>query len=116
MREVEYTDEFETWWLTLTEKEQASVDSRVKLLQKFGTDLPSPYSSSVENSKHGKMRELRIQSKGHALRTFYAFDPRRIAVLLIGGDKTGNDRFYAEFIPVADKIYDRHLEKIKEEE
>jgi hypothetical protein len=62
------------------------------------------------------MRELRIQSKEHALRTFYAFDPRRIAVLLIGGDKTGNDRFYEEFIPVADKIYDWHLKEIKEEE
>jgi hypothetical protein len=56
MWEVEYTDEFEQWWLTLDEKEQGSVDSGVRLLQDFGTNLPFPYSSSVENSKHDKMR------------------------------------------------------------
>jgi hypothetical protein len=47
------------------------------------------------------------------LRTFYAFDPRRVALLLIGGDKTGNDRFYEEFTPIADAIYSQHLKEIK---
>ncbi|GMO36310.1 MAG: type II toxin-antitoxin system RelE/ParE family toxin [Termitinemataceae bacterium] len=114
MWEVEYTDEFEQWWLTLAEKEQGSVDSGVRLLQDFGTNLPFPYSSEVKNSKHKRMRELRIQSGGHPLRTFYAFDARRVALLLIGGDKTGNDRFYEEFIPVADKIYDQYLREMEE--
>jgi hypothetical protein len=114
MWEVEYTDEFEQWWLTLDEKEQGSVDSGVKLLQDFGTNLPFPYSSAIQNSKYEKMRELRTQSSGHPLRTFYAFDPRRVAILLIGGGKTGNDRFYEEFIPIADKIYGQHLKEIKE--
>jgi hypothetical protein len=49
---------------------------------------------------------------GRPLKTFYIFDPRRTAILLIGGDKTGNARFYEEFIPVADAIYDRYLNEI----
>jgi len=52
------------------------------------------------------MRELRSQCKGQPLRTFYAFDPRRTAILLIGGDKTGDDRFYEVMVPLADRIYD----------
>jgi len=61
------------------------------------------------------MRELRIQSGGHPIRVFYAFDPRRSAILLIGGDKTGNDRFYRDYGPVADKLYDEHLEELQKE-
>ena len=61
------------------------------------------------------MRELRIQSEGRPLRVFYAFDPRRSAILLIGGDKTGDDRFYERLIPVADGLYDVHLKELKQE-
>jgi len=61
------------------------------------------------------MRELRVQSGGNPIRVFYAFDPTRSAILLIGGDKTGNDRFYDEYIPVADKLYDEHIEQLKKE-
>ena len=61
------------------------------------------------------MRELRTQHSGHPLRTLYAFDPRRTAILLIGGDKTGNDRWYVEFIPVADRLYDDHIEQLRME-
>jgi hypothetical protein len=46
---------------------------------------------------------------------FYAFDPRRSAILLIGGDKTGDDRFYERMIPVADKLYDMYIEDIRKE-
>ena len=55
------------------------------------------------------MRELRVQHEGRPYRVLYAFDPRRVAVLLIGGDKTGNDRWYQEFVPRADRLYDEHL-------
>ena len=64
----------------------------------------------------GEMRELRVQSGGRPLRVFYAFDPRRTSILLIGGDKTGNDRFHAEYVPVADALYDEHLEELRKEE
>ena len=61
------------------------------------------------------MRELRIQSGGNPLRTFYAFDPRRTAILLIGGDKTGDKRFYERMIPIADQLYDEYLVELKTE-
>jgi hypothetical protein len=49
-------------------------------------------------------------------RVLYAFDPRRVAILLIGGDKTGNDRWYVEFVPQADRLYDEHLAWLGTEE
>jgi hypothetical protein len=113
--EVEYTDEFEEWWETLGEVEQKRVSFSVNLLRQCGPSLSFPHSTDVRQSKHKSMRELRTQCEGRPLRTFYAFDPRRIAILLIGGDKTGNDRFYDEFVPIADKIYDNYLKEIQEE-
>ena len=70
------------------------------------------HSSGVESSRYTHMRELRIQHEGRPYRVLYAFDRRRIAVLLIGGDKTGNDRWYEEYVQRADAIYDRHLREI----
>ena len=61
------------------------------------------------------MRELRIQSAGQPVRVFYAFDPRRTAILLIGGDKTGDNRFYKRFVPLADRLHDEHLRELREE-
>jgi hypothetical protein len=61
------------------------------------------------------MKELRIQHAGRPYRVLYAFDPRRSATLLIGGDKTGNDRWYEVFVPVADRLYDEHLATLKQE-
>lgn len=61
------------------------------------------------------MRELRVQSRGKPLRVFYAFDPRRTAILLIGGDETGKDRFYEEYVRLADALYDTHLRELKAE-
>jgi hypothetical protein len=61
------------------------------------------------------MRELRVQSGGRPLRVFYAFDPRRSAILLIGGDKTGDNRFYERMAPVADDLYDTYIEEIRKE-
>ena len=61
------------------------------------------------------MRELRVQHAGRPYRVLYAFDPRRTAILLIGGDKTGNDRWYDTFVPMADKIYRRHLAQLHKE-
>jgi len=113
--EVEYTDEFEEWWHSLTEKEQVSVDSSVRLLELLGPSLKFPYSSGVKGSRHGHLRELRIQFGGRPLRSLYAFDPRRRAILLIGGDKTGNDRWYEEYIPIADDLYDQYIDELRKE-
>ena len=45
----------------------------------------------------------------------YAFDPRRAAILLLGGDKTGNDRWHEEHVPAADNLYDEYLKELKRE-
>ncbi len=80
-----------------------------------GPDLPFPYSSGVEGSKHSHMRELRVQSSGQPVRIFYAFDPTRSAILLVGGNKTGDKRFYKKMIPIADRLYDEHMAQLKRE-
>ncbi|WP_337271072.1 type II toxin-antitoxin system RelE/ParE family toxin [Oryzifoliimicrobium ureilyticus] len=112
---VEYTDEFGEWYTTLIEAVQDDVVRVVGLLEAKGPQLPFPYSSGIEGSKHEHMRELRIQSGGEPYRVFYAFDPRRTAILLIGGNKTGDDRFYEIMIPVADRLYDNYLIEIGKE-
>jgi len=113
--DVEYTDEFGTWWDTLKEDEQEAIAASVRLLKEHGPALRFPYSSGVKSAKHDNMRELRTQHAGHPLRTLYAFDHRRTAILLIGGDKTGNDHWYETFVPVADRLYDDHLEQLRME-
>jgi hypothetical protein len=113
--EVEFTDEFGTWWSALDEDEQESVATTVRLLQAKGPALPFPHSSDLRESRHGRMRELRVQHHGKPLRIVYAFDPRRVAVLLLGGNKEGNDRWYEEHVPRADALYERHLELLKRE-
>lgn len=113
--EVEYTDEFGDWWASLTEAEQESVAASVRLLEERGPALGFPHSSGIHGARHGHMRELRIQHHGHPLRTLYAFDPRRSAILLLGGDKTGDARWYDSHIPLADHLYDEHLEQLRKE-
>ncbi|HYL36395.1 MAG TPA: type II toxin-antitoxin system RelE/ParE family toxin [Bryobacteraceae bacterium] len=113
--QVEFTDEFETWWNTLDEPQQIKMDAAVRLLEAYGPDLPYPMSSGVSRSRHSHMRELRVQVRGRPFRVLYAFDPRRVAILLIGGDKTGDDRWYEVNIPIGDRLYDRHVEELKKE-
>ncbi|MEQ9371138.1 MAG: type II toxin-antitoxin system RelE/ParE family toxin [Coleofasciculus chthonoplastes F3-SA18-01] len=113
--EVEYTDEFEEWWIKLDEATQISIDVAVRLLEERGPYLPFPYSSKVKLSRHSQMRELRVQHKGEPYRILYAFDPRRVAVLLLGGNKGGNDRWYDENIPKADLLYDELLQELSDE-
>lgn len=112
---IEYTDEFGEWWNSLNEPEQDEVAAIVGLLEEQGPSLPFPYSSGIETSRHKQMRELRIQHAGTPYRVLYAFDPKRSAILLIGGKKTGNDRWYEKYIPVADNLYDEHLRCLRRE-
>lgn len=113
--DIEYTDEFEGWWETLTEGAQIDVDTVVGLLQECGPNLPFPYSSGVTGSRHSHMRELRVQHQGRPLRVLYAFDPNRSAILLLGGDKTGNNRWYKINVPIADRLYAQYLEELEQE-
>jgi hypothetical protein len=113
--DVEFTDEFGTWWRKLTEPEQDSIIAIVELLEEHGPRLGFPHTSGIQGSRHGHMRELRIQHAGEPYRILYAFDPRRTAVLLIGGCKGGDDRWYERMVPVADRLYDELLEELRKE-
>ncbi len=107
--DVEYTDEFGDWWQSLGKTEQMSVAHSIGLLEALGPNLGHPHSSGINGSKYSHMRELRIQHQGEPYRVLYAFDPLRSAILLIGGNKTGDDRWYDRFVPTADRLYDDHL-------
>ncbi|MBK5294686.1 MAG: type II toxin-antitoxin system RelE/ParE family toxin [Acidobacteriia bacterium] len=91
--DVEVTDEFKVWWNGLTEAERISVERAVLLLEERGPHLPFP-----------------------RYRVLYIFDPRRVALLLLGGDKTGDDRWYEKNVPLADQLYDNYLAEIEEED
>ncbi len=111
--DVEYTDEFGEWWEGLSETEQRAVIPAVGKLEDRGPALGRPLADTVSGSRHPNMKELR--PPGGSLRILFAFDPRRMAILLIGGDKAGRWRqFYEEKIPEADRLYDEHLEELRE--
>ena len=110
--EVEYTSQFETWWGALSEDEQVEISAKVELLQEFGPVLPRPHADVISSSRHANMKELRGKVEDRHLRVLYAFDPRRTALLLLGGDKTGDPNWYEKFVPIADDLFDRHLREL----
>jgi len=112
--EIEFTDEFDLWWSCLIPEEQNSIADMVYLLNEFGPALSRPHADTIRGSRFPNLKELRVQHQGRPYRVLYAFDPRRVALLLIGGDKTGNNRWYEEFVPKADAIFEAHLREIKE--
>lgn len=113
--EVEVTDEFSVWFTGLDNDERESVRASLGLLEQYGVRLGFPHSSDVIGSRHGHMRELRVQHQGRPYRVLYAFDPRRTALVLLGGDKTGDDRWYDVHVPKADALYDAVLEELRKE-
>lgn len=112
MFDVEFTDEFRQWWVGLREDEQDSIAAVVGLLEDQGPELRRPYADTLRGSTLRNLRELRIQHHGRPYRVLYVFDPRRKAILLIGGDKTGDERWYRRMIPLAEEIYAEHLREL----
>ena len=110
--EVEYTNEFEAWWEALNEEAQEAIDAAVELLEERGPSLGRPVADNVHQSRHPNMKELRPTQ---TIRVLFAFDPRRAAILLIGGDKRGAwNRWYDQMVPIADALYDEHLAEVGE--
>jgi hypothetical protein len=112
--EIEFLDEFELWWNSLSGGVQESVGRSVRLLEELGPRLGRPHVDTLKGSKHPHMKELRIRHRGDAYRVLFAFDPRRVAVLLLGGRKGGGS-WYDKTIPAADKLYDRHIAALHKE-
>jgi len=115
MWEVEYTNEFQVWWESLLEAQQDAIAAAIEILEEKGPALGRPLVDSITSSRHRNMKELRPGTT-NSLRVLFAFDPRRSAILLTSGGKTGRWRtWYEEFIPIADKLYDDHLRELREE-
>lgn len=114
MWSIETTDVFDEWFEALDDIDKENVLATLLLLQQKGSQLSRPYADAVNGSKFANMKELRTQSKGNPIRSFYAFNPSRIGILLCAGEKTGKDkRFYEQMISVADKEFEKHLLDLK---
>jgi hypothetical protein len=107
MAEVVATDEFAAWYDGLDDGHTACVFRAVTQLEVAGVSLGFPLSSAIKGSAVA-LRELRVKCQGHQLRVFYIFDETRNAVLLVGGDKTGDDRFYERMIPLSEAIWSEY--------
>ncbi|SRR6266508_4973368 len=115
--EVEFTDEFGEWWETLSEREQEELSARVALIERLGPAMRRPYSGEIEGSEFDpRMKELICDVGAAHLRVFYIFDPRQVAIILLGGDKTGLwNKWYDQNIPAADRLYNTYLKELTDE-
>ncbi len=113
MWDVEGTDEFGEWYGSLGAEEQKSVNEVVTWLEAEGPNLKRPSVGTLRASKYANLKELRVNVP--PIRIFFAFDPRRTALLLIGGDKANDPRFYDRMIPVAEALYEHHLSHLEDE-
>jgi hypothetical protein len=112
--EVEGTDEFYAWFSGLTSPERISVAAKIDLLEEKGPSLGRPHVDTLKGSKLTNLKELIIQHAGDPYRVIFAFNPRRAAILLLGGRKTGS-KWYKAAIREAEKIYEQYLEELKDE-
>jgi hypothetical protein len=112
---VKASAEFGEWFSKQEEDLQDKVAASVGLLEEHGPQLSRPYADTLEASKISNLKELRVQHKGEPYRILYAFDPTRQALLLIGGNKAGDKRWYKRMIPLAETIFERHLEGLGRE-
>ena len=111
--QINGTDEFAEWFGRLAESEQDEVIAVVELLAQEGPALDRPYVDRIVSSKYHNMKELRPRGKARHLRVLFMFDPRREAILLLGGDKSGDwDRWYTRAVPEAERLYERYLTEI----
>ncbi len=111
---IEITDEAAKWLEGLDGKDWEAMSVTLDVLETEGPSLGRPLVDSIKGSRHHNMKELR--SVGGNLRALFCFDPRRTAIVLLGGDKTDNwQGWYDENIPIADDLYDSYLRELEKE-
>lgn len=112
--EIVFTPEAEKWYMGLGAADAHRAAASFDELERRGPGLGRPFVDSIKRSRHHNMKELR--SIGGHLRALFAFDPHRRAVVLLGGDKTGDWKgWYKRNIPRADALYDKHLRDMGKE-
>ncbi|ASL94239.1 toxin RelE [Serratia marcescens] len=110
MWQVVTVERFDDWFLALNNAQQTSILAAIFKLQTFGPQLARPHADTLHFSEAARqLKELRVQHRGRPFRVFFAFDPQRQAVLLCGGDKTGDKRFYQRMLPIAAMEFSHYL-------
>lgn len=111
---VRFSREAEEWIATLSDDEFRTLLGALDALELQGPALGRPLVDTIHTSRHANMKELR--SVGGHLRALFASDPRRQAIVLLGGDKRDNWRgWYEQNVPAADDLYDDYLAYLKEQ-
>ena len=108
---VERTEQVVEWIKKLDEDAKEAIFKSLLVLREIGPSLGRPHVDTVTRSRHKNMKELRVQNKQRLFRILFAFDYDRKAILLAGGDKRGDKRFYEKMVPLADAMFDEHLAK-----
>lgn len=110
---VELAEEFETEFDALPAPVQDELLAQAKVIECFGPATGRPRVDTLKRSRHANMKELRFDADGGVWRVAFAFDPRRHAVLLVAGDKSGGSEklFYTRLIAKADQRLDNHLRR-----
>ena len=112
--DVQLDEEFAVWFHGLAEALQDEIFAHIILLRERGPNLGRPYVDTLEDSESANMKELRVQFRGDPWRILFAFDPRRAAILLVGGCKRGDKRWHKKLIPIADERFRRHLRRLEQ--
>jgi hypothetical protein len=112
---VEIGDEFEPEFDALHQEVQTEILALSRLLQQFGPHLGRPRVDTLKGSGHANMKELRFSAADGEWRVAFAFDPKRKAILLVAGDKSGvsEKRFYRNLIAKADDRFEAHLVRLE---
>jgi hypothetical protein len=116
--EVLFDEAFEREFDALAEAVRDELLARSSLLERFGPSLGRPHADTLNGSRHKNMKELRFGADNGVWRVAFAFDPKRKAILLVAGDKSGSSekKFYAKLIAKADERFDRHLGQLEDRE
>jgi hypothetical protein len=109
-------EEFAVWLGELEVRVREEIRGHLILLAERGPNLGRPYVDTVKGSEFTNMKELRVQVAGDPWRVLFAFDPSRSAIVLIGGNKAGDKRWYKTHIPIADARYREHLNRLKSDD
>lgn len=112
--DVQFDAAFMVWFADLSETLQDEILAHVALLRERGPQLGRPYVDTVEGSAYTNMKELRVQFRGDPWRILFAFDPTRTAILLVGGSKRGDKRWYKKHLPIADERFKQHLRRMEQ--
>ncbi len=112
--DVQLDDDFAAWLAGLDDDLRNEIIAHANLLRAHGPRLGRPYVDTLEDSAFTNMKELRVQFRRDPWRILFAFDPYRRAILLVGGNKRGDKRWYKKHLPIADERFRRHMKRLEQ--